>query len=82
MGFRRSPETATRQGRTFRAVREYAPFHAGTLVLCHAGLGVARARERARHPAAMRHAGERFPHFPHERLPDCGCLPTSWAYVW
>ena len=29
MGFRRSPETTTRQGRTSRAVREYAPFHAG-----------------------------------------------------
>ncbi len=87
---RRSPETTTRQGRTFRAVREYAPFHAGTQAPGHAGLGAARARERAWHPAAMRHAGEHRgtfrekPAFP-KRLRELvwvgGCVtaPAAWA---
>ena len=57
MGFRRSPETTTRQGRTSRAVREYAPFHAGTLALGHAGPG-AWAQGRGRRHATVRHIGE------------------------
>ena len=90
MGFRRSPETTTRQGRTFRAVREYVPFHAEILALGHAGPRVARAQGRGRRHATMRHTGEHRGTFREKpaflkRLCELvwvgGCVtaPAAWA---